>query len=251
MDTRGVFFDLYGTLLLYGDMKAAWSDWLSEFFACLQRHGLSLSEEQFAKQCDRFFGKDQPTSQDGLTVFERRILALCCDLSLSLAPEDIRHIANHIANAWQGHVSLDPHSIPTLQSLREHKTLALISNFDHPPHVRRVISAFRLDDFFEVIVISGEIGIKKPDPEIFRLALEKTGLGPEEVVYVGDTEEDVAGARAAAIRPISIRRELAEDDGNAFDFTVEETNRRAGEDANSQPSVRTIASLLELTEEFL
>jgi FMN phosphatase YigB (HAD superfamily) len=48
--------------------------------------------------------------------------------------------------------------------------------------------------FFTAIVISGEVGIRKPDPRIFHLALQRTGLQPEEVVYVGDTEEDIAGA---------------------------------------------------------
>src|SRR5262249_22018219 len=60
--------------------------------------------------------------------------------------------------------------------------------------------------FFKSIVISGEVGVKKPDPGIFRIALEQTGLQADEVVYVGDTQEDVDGAKAAGIRPILIAR---------------------------------------------
>lgn len=57
---NGVFFDLYGTLLIYGDMKAAWTDWLTTFYRCLARHGLTVSQEAFAVQCDRFMGKPEP-----------------------------------------------------------------------------------------------------------------------------------------------------------------------------------------------
>ncbi len=55
--TKGVFFDLYGTLLIYGDMEAAWSDWLTALRGCLQLHGLSMAQEDFAERCDGFFSR--------------------------------------------------------------------------------------------------------------------------------------------------------------------------------------------------
>jgi hypothetical protein len=115
MRVNGIFFDLYGTLLIYGDMTAAWSDWLTEFHSYLSTHGLSLSKESFAKHCDRFFGKEEPPPQpDGSSVFERRIQALCLDLGLSVRVGDIRRIANTIANTWQKHILLDPDCRPVL-----------------------------------------------------------------------------------------------------------------------------------------
>jgi hypothetical protein len=77
MPVRGVFFDPYGTLLLYGDMQAAWTDWLTTFYQCLHRHGLALSPDAFAERCHRFFGKAEPlTLAEGFTVFEQRIHTL-------------------------------------------------------------------------------------------------------------------------------------------------------------------------------
>ena len=92
------------------------------------------------------------------------------------------------------------------------------SNFDHPPHVHAVLSELGLTDFFHSIVISAEVGVKKPDPRIFDVAFDQTGMKPEEVVYVGDTEDDVKAARAADIVPILIQRE---NEGNAFDFSID------------------------------
>src|SRR5436853_2587935 len=71
---KGVFFDLYGTLLILGDMKRAWSDWMDVFHGTLQAQGLSLTREDFGSRCHQFFGQDEPLARlDGLTVFERRI----------------------------------------------------------------------------------------------------------------------------------------------------------------------------------
>jgi len=53
------------------------------------------------------------------------------------------------------------------------------------------------------LIDSGVVGISKPDPRIFQLALDALGLGPDDVIYVGDTPAiDVVGARRAGIRPV-------------------------------------------------
>lgn len=57
----------------------------------------------------------------------------------------------------------------------------------------------------DVIVDSAVVGVEKPDPSIFAFAMEILGLSPDEVSYVGDTRAfDVAGARAAGLRPIHL-----------------------------------------------
>lgn len=52
------------------------------------------------------------------------------------------------------------------------------------------------------VIDSGTVGISKPDPRIFLLALEKLGLDAAEAIHVGDTAPDIVGARAAGIRPV-------------------------------------------------
>lgn len=246
MTINGIFFDLYGTLLVYGNMDAAWSDWLNEFHKQLRLHGLTCPIESFAKSCDQFFGKSEPTPrQHNMTVFEQRIQNLCADLKLNLITEDITEIANKIAGAWQKHIRLDAEALHVLQTLHHSKKLALISNFDHPPHVHAVLSKLGLTHFFDSVVISAEVGIKKPDPRIFDSALAQTGMQPKEVVYVGDTEDDTEAARAAGITPILIQRE---NEGNAFDFNV---NKDSSEEKAFTLDVSTITKLSELTTQFI
>ena len=69
------------------------------------------------------------------------------------------------------------------------------------------IDACGLRPYLDVIVISEEAGVAKPDPRIFGLALARVGCVPEEAVMVGDAwSTDIAGARAAGIRPIWFNR---------------------------------------------
>ncbi len=240
---RGVFFDLFGTLFIYGDMKKAWADWLHYFHSSMQDCGLAMSKNEFSIACDRFFGKEEPISNDtDMTVFEKRINALGFDLNINLSKVNVSSIANLIVDKWQEQISLDADAIPTIQQLKKDKVIGLVSNFDHPPHVYRCLSKYDMSDLFDTITVSGEIGVKKPDPEIFNPALAETGMDPSEVVYVGDTEEDIAAARAANMKPIFIQRQDAGTDQTALDFLTE--NRKQARDGNRDAN--PISSLPEL-----
>lgn len=246
MTINGIFFDLYGTLLVYGNMDAAWSDWLNALHAQLRLRGFTRSIDSLAETCNQFYSKSEPTPrQHDLTVFEQRIQNLCFDLKLKLAAEDLKTITNKVVTAWQKHISLDPEAHRVLHTLHRSKKLALVTNFDHPPHVHSVLNKFDLTPYFDSVVISGEVGVKKPDPRIFDTALEQTGIKPEEVIYVGDTDDDTQAARAAGMVPILIQRD---NEGNAFDFSVNTHNLQQ---EKFTLDVRTITKLSELPTLFL
>jgi epoxide hydrolase-like predicted phosphatase len=57
-------------------------------------------------------------------------------------------------------------------------------------------------DLFDGVVISGEVGMHKPQPEIYRLGCERIGLAPEECVFVDDLRENCEGAEAVGMTAI-------------------------------------------------
>ena len=248
MSVHGFFFDLYGTLLVYGNMKKAWSDWLSTFYHLLKKQGLSISEETFSQECEGFFSATAPASnEDHLTVLERRIQRLCQRLNHQLPKKGLGHIADAIADAWQTHIAIDPETMPILTALKQKKKMVgLVSNFDHPPHVRRILSHNGLENIFDTTIISSEVGVKKPDPAIFALALQQTGISAADAVYVGDTEADVAGAIAAGIHPIFIARPVNRTDSDALDFQVVYPKENLCENRSWQNEVTVISSLQEV-----
>jgi putative hydrolase of the HAD superfamily len=92
-----------------------------------------------------------------------------------------------------------------LRALRERGVrLALLTN-----NVREWEPLWRpklpVDELFEVVVDSAFVGMRKPDPEIYRLTLERLGLGPEACVFVDDTDVNVATARDLGMRAVWFR----------------------------------------------
>jgi len=86
-------------------------------------------------------------------------------------------------------------------------TLALISNIMRTPGVtlRRLLEHYGLLRYFRHTTFSDEVGVRKPDPEIFALTLRAVGAEPADAVHVGDDEVlDVQGARAAGMRVIQV-----------------------------------------------
>ena len=72
---------------------------------------------------------------------------------------------------------------------------------------RQKIATCGFGPFLDAVVISEEAGVTKPDPRIFRAALDRLGRTPDETVMIGDAwDTDIAGARAAAIRPVWFNR---------------------------------------------
>jgi putative hydrolase of the HAD superfamily len=81
------------------------------------------------------------------------------------------------------------------------RRLVVVSNSDGT--VRDVLGRLGLARHFVAILDSAEEGVEKPDPRLFRLALERARAVPEEAVHVGDLYHvDVVGARSAGIRAI-------------------------------------------------
>lgn len=89
------------------------------------------------------------------------------------------------------------------QAGREGIRVAVVSNFDRRLH--RVLEECGLS--FEYVLTSADARARKPDRSIFRQALERLGLSPDEVLHAGDSAAaDGAGARAAGIEPYLLER---------------------------------------------
>jgi len=74
-------------------------------------------------------------------------------------------------------------------------------------------------ELFDGVVISGDVGLHKPQPEIFRLGAERIGLPPEECVFVDDLKENCAGAEEVGMTAILHR---------GSDSSIEELERLLG-----------------------
>lgn len=93
-----------------------------------------------------------------------------------------------------------------LRSLRENYRLVLVTN-GTPDLQREKIQGANLARFFDAILISGEVGVGKPDCRIFELALEELAASPSETVMIGDSlSRDILGAQHAGLKGIWLNR---------------------------------------------
>lgn len=96
-------------------------------------------------------------------------------------------------------VRLVPGTMELLDYLKPKYHLHLITNgFEEVQHTK--LSGSGLEPYFETLTVSEEVGVKKPNPEIFHYALKKAGATPEESLMIGDEMAvDIDGARAAGM----------------------------------------------------
>lgn len=84
---------------------------------------------------------------------------------------------------------------PTLEALAERYPMMLVSNFYG--NVDSVLRDFDLRRYFRGVIESAVVGIRKPDPTIFRLGVVALGLEPEQVLVIGDSlKKDILPARS-------------------------------------------------------
>ena len=209
---RGVFFDLHGTLLISDDISRAWDEWREAFHGCMVDCGLKTSIEEFQIEVEGLFEKPEPDyNAPGLSVFERRVMELCSRHGLEMDRKYMGGMVDHIIGVWYRDMYMDPEAQAVIDALRPRYRISLITNWDHASWIRRWLTESDVGGWFEDIVISDEAGCAKPDPRIFTIALERLGLEPGEMTYVGDSPEDVRGALAVGSIPILIRRNQSGD----------------------------------------
>jgi putative hydrolase of the HAD superfamily len=105
---------------------------------------------------------------------------------------------------------LKPTVMETLQKLRDRGyLLGVISNSSYSyDHILRILKKLRIKDFFTEVLVSSHEGVTKPHIRIFKKALSKLDVQPEEAIFIGDNPEvDIPGAKAIGMKVFLIADE--------------------------------------------
>lgn len=198
MKTRHLFFDA-GNTLVYVNLG-----FVSQQLA---RHGVSVSPERLwaAEHKVRKIIDDPALVKrsDDQARWRLYFESILGDVGASaLATEILIELrAYHSkSNLWE----IVPDEVRgALDVLRGRFRMAVISNANGT--VRDKLERVGLASYFETILDSHEEGVEKPDPAIFRRAMERLGASPDDSLYVGDMYHiDVVGARAAGMEAVLI-----------------------------------------------
>lgn len=100
---------------------------------------------------------------------------------------------------------LYPDTAKCLQSLEKKYKLGIIAN--QIPGAEKRLEDMGIRQFFDAIVASAEEGVAKPDPRIFRIALDRTGCTPEQAVMIGDRiDNDIVPAKQLGMKTVWIKQ---------------------------------------------
>jgi len=131
-------------------------------------------------------------------------------LDAKLPPENFSRVVRYFEEVFVGDLppQLD-NSMAAVKKLSSVYPLSLISDTAWTPGrvMRSALDSYGALDSFRATIFSGEVGVTKPHPKMFQLALEKLGVKPSECMHVGDLQRtDIAGAKALGVHTAWICR---------------------------------------------
>ena len=195
---RAVCFDLFNTLVNVGRVPAS----VGAFTADI----LGLDHEVWRQAC---FGEhhDICTPTDPFDNLRRMAHAIDPAIPETVLEQAVAHRQRRFDHALQ---NVEAELIADLQALRDKGVrLALVSNASTAEV--RAWPGSPLAPLFDSTLFSCECGCKKPEADIYHLALEQLAVEPDECLFVGDGGSDEHhGAHAVGMRPVLITRHLAE-----------------------------------------
>jgi len=202
---KAIGFDLFNTLIMAG--PGAVGEALTRLTDNLRAGGLDLDPARFQtvyrEAAVRFI---QEAHREGKETHNRFwISAALTEMGHTLPPEDGR-IASAVEayfSAFYAFCRLIPGTEEMLAGLKGKYRLGLLSNFTHPPAARGLLDFFGLTPFFEVILISGDLGYRKPHLSVFDQLISELGVERDQILFIGDDlEPDIRGAKEAGLNPV-------------------------------------------------
>lgn len=185
---KGIIFDYGGTIDSNG------KHWAEVLWESYQDKKIPVTKEQFREAyvyAERYLATNLVIlPEDNFHVLLRKKLDLQIDYLIEkgyLRTEAKKYnyniaVSDQCYNFVRDLISKE---LPILEQLHEKYPMVLVSNFYG--NVQAVLKDFELLDLFEAIIESAVVGVRKPDPAIFGMGVEKLGLSANEIVVIGDS----------------------------------------------------------------
>ena len=221
---KALLFDLGGTLLYFdGTWPEVFAKADHQLYAKLEQSGVDLEEHEFIAEfrgrLNAYYVQRESEFIEHTTSYILR--TLLAEKGYPDISEDIMQPA--LAEMYavsQAYWKTEEDALSTVQTLKaEGYHLGIVSNAGDDADVQTLVDNAQLRPYFDFVLSSAACGIRKPNPRIFQIGLDRWGLAPSETAMVGDTlGADILGAKNAGIFSIWIsRRADSPDNRNHLD----------------------------------
>jgi len=204
---KAVVFDFIGTLTDLVGYSLENSK--NKMFQSLVANGYNISHERFFKAYDKAHQKYHDVRYGQLVEVTNAVWVseALNQVGYATTPEDegIKAAVNVFFEDYLKALKPRTSAKATLQKLSQSYKLGIVSNYTYAPLIYAGLRKLKISDFFDAVLVSQEVGWRKPSPEIFQEALRRLRVKAEEVVYVGDTPlEDIEGAKNVGMKTVFI-----------------------------------------------
>jgi putative hydrolase of the HAD superfamily len=221
-----LLFDFFGTLVHYSESRTEQGYHASH--AMLRRFGADLSYTEFlarwAALCADFDRRSDVDDHE-FSMVEVGTEFLAATLGTTPARADVEAFVEEYVREWSTGVRYPDGIADLIRGLAGRYRLAVVTNTYHPPLVPGHLAAMGIEDCFDAVIMSVEVGWRKPHPSIYDTALSALGVTAGAAAFVGDTYAadfegpSRAGMTAFLIDPHNIHRVPAKHRlGSVFDL---------------------------------
>ena len=201
-----ILFDLDDTLL---DSKTAEYNAIVSFKKVFNEFN-NIDEKSFARMWHSIITELYEKYLEGKISFEQqrveRIKKLFFEVNINVKDDEAKEKFNIYLNLYKENWILFDDAIEVLETLKNNYKLAIITNGDGIQQ-REKLQKTKIEKYFSEIIISSEIGVAKPDKQIFEVACKNLNIKSQECIMIGDKyKTDVQGAINAGIKAIWVNR---------------------------------------------
>ncbi len=212
MNIKGIIFDINGTLI---DIHT--NEWHDEVYRVLSNllsyQGIALAPNdvkynffEIMKEQRAAGGDDRHREFDVIGIFRKIIAEHSTDFTRALPREKYDQLPILLAEVHRAASRFRLQPYPgvedTIRQLHSKYRLAVISDAQ-TPYALPELHAAGLSGYFDPIIISGDIGYRKPDLRLFSSALSAMNMDPSEVLHVGnDMYRDIYGAQRLKLKTV-------------------------------------------------
>src|SRR3989475_7094383 len=205
---EAVLFDFGGTLV---QPKKTWpqirKEGVKASYSFLKKRGLKKTFEDYARVNEKIFKRyaEMEAAEDRDIPDILKYRELMGELFPSFSRRERSRLASETNDVfWAVTARAQTPSRRVRVALGKLRSIGLrmgiISNHHNGKSLREMLRDFGMRQYFEVVIVSEEVGVRKPNPKIFRICLTRLRLRRDQVIFVGDSLlYDVVGARAAGI----------------------------------------------------
>jgi putative hydrolase of the HAD superfamily len=235
MKFKAILFDINGTLVDINTDEAM-DDLYRVVSNVLSYQGIKISpwklrEEYFRLMNEQRRSLKEELAEFGVVALWRQFIRQYPDACASLSVEKLNSLPGFLAELYRGasrlRLQLYPGVKTVLDSLVGHYRLAALSDAQRVwamPELRAV----SLENYFEFVLLSSDIGIRKPDARPFKEALKRLRLDTSEVLFVGnDMYHDVYGAKSVSLKTVFFQSNQGRHhhEGTCADYLIDDFSK--------------------------